>query len=105
MLAKIDPEYFVKKVRLDIGDETVLCTKTGEEEMKEGHEESAFSDDDAPMPDSNKSASFGTVTEFFFMLAQGLHVFYLPLLKRCEELKKIWDNMREQKEQTPSTHP
>jgi hypothetical protein len=64
MLNKIDIRYLASGSRLSMKDETPICSKP--EDMRDEEEPSAFDEDEAPVSLPNK---YGTVTEFYFMLA------------------------------------
>ena len=72
-------------------------------------EESAF--DEEPISTSKTKGlvfptkGYGTITEFYFMLAEIIHYGYNPILKRGEDVDKMFRRLMEEREKMTQAHP
>jgi ubiquitin conjugation factor E4 B len=48
---------------------------------------------------------YGTITEFYFMLAEAIHYGYIPILKRGEDVDKMFRRLMDEKEKMHQSHP
>ena len=105
-LDKIDETYLVSDRRIGLNGETPIWAKESEE-SEESKEESAF--DDSPVKDSKAEFMFpkeyGTITEFYFMLAEAIHYWLIPIIKRGEDVLKLYERLLEEKDAMKQNHP
>ena len=89
--------------------ETEICAKEYEESKDEEMEESAFAEEEEIEASKNIPFYFpkeyGTITEFYFMLAESIHYGFTPILKRAEDVDKMFRNLMKEKEKMSSSHP
>ena len=88
-------------------EDSPICSKPQEanEEDDDPFEESAFAEEEAKQVHEDYPKEFGSVTEFYFMLMEGLHIFLGPIIKRCEEVTKMSENLMEEKKRMAASHP
>lgn len=102
-LDKIDETYLVSNRRIGLFGETPLWAK----EIEESKDESAF--DDSPQKDEKSSFIFpkeyGTITEFFFMLTESIHYGLIPIIKRGEDVVRLYERLLEEKDKMKPGHP
>jgi hypothetical protein len=76
---KIDPSYLPSGVRIDVTDETPICsTKELKRELKFPKE-------------------YGTVSEFYFMELEMIHFGLLHTMKKYQEVRKMLDRIKEER--------
>jgi Ubiquitin elongating factor core len=76
---KIDPTYLPSGVRIDVTDETPICsTKELKRELKFPKE-------------------YGTVSEFYFMELEMIHFGLLHTMKKYQEVRKMLDRIKEER--------
>mmetsp|Transcript_46593 Transcript_46593/g.122326 ORF Transcript_46593/g.122326 Transcript_46593/m.122326 type:complete len:1040 (-) Transcript_46593:517-3636(-) len=99
--SKIDPSYLLSTHRLDLKDETRLCATTDDvmywldsrnPDLRQRYLDRLAAEgvvapdaDDEPL---QVSASFGTISEYFFLTMRVLHVGLLPSYAMLEKLSK-----------------
>lgn len=106
-LDKIDQTYLASDRRIGLNGETPICAKSIED-SKEEVEESAF-DDEITTTDHKAKLSFpkeyGTITEFYFMLAESIHYGLIPIIKRGEDVVRLYERLLEEKDSMAKSHP
>jgi len=104
--AKIDASYLLSTHRLDIGQETRLCATADDvmywldsrnPDLRQRYLDKLAADglvapDDTDEPPLEVSASFGTISEYFFLCMRALHVGLLPSYTMLEKLQKEFGN-------------
>lgn len=106
-LDKLDETYLASDRRIGLNGETPILSKASEESKDEDMEESAFDDPS----DTNKSSNlffpkeYGTITEFYFMLAESIHYGFIPIIKRGEDVDKMFKRLMEEKDKMSASHP
>lgn len=77
---KIDPTYLPSGVRIDITDETSICSSK----------------------DQRKGLTFpkeyGTISEFYFMELQMIHFGLMHTIKKYQDVRKLVDRLKEDKQ-------
>lgn len=77
MWKKIDPSYLPSGMRIDLTDETPICSK------KEGRKQIVF------------PKEYGTISEFYFMELEMLHFGLLHTIRKYGDIRKITDRLKE----------
>ena len=76
---KIDPTYLPSGVRIDITDETQICSSR---DLRQG----------IKFP-----KEYGTVSEFYFMELEMIHFGLLHTMRKYQDVKKLMDRLKEEK--------
>lgn len=79
MWKKIDPEYIPSLFRLDLSDETPLCSNKS---MKK---------------DVKFKKEFGTISEFYFLMSQQVHFGLMHSIRKYLDIRKMLERMEEEK--------
>lgn len=83
---KVDPTYLPSGMRIDLTDETPICTK---KELK-------------------KSISFpkeyGTISEFYFMELEMIHFGLLHSIRKYIDIRKMIERLQEDKKQVSDSN-
>ena len=110
-LEKIDETYIPSEKRIGLSGETAICAKVEEEEKDEQMIDSAFADEEESKESGPLSSKlhypkeYGTITEFYFMLAETIHYGFIPIIKRGEDVDKLFKRLLEEKDSIGQTHP
>jgi hypothetical protein len=110
-LDKIDESYLPSDKRMGTNEETPLCAKAYEADGDEEMSESAFDNGPEEAKSSNPKDSlvfpkeYGTITEFYFMLAETVHYGLIPIVKKAEDIIKIFERLLEEKKRVHEGHP
>jgi hypothetical protein len=75
MWKKIDPTYIPSGARIDLSDETPICTNR-----------------EAKRP-LTYPKEYGTITEFYFMLSEMIHFGLMHSFRKYLEIKKLIDRL------------
>lgn len=78
MWKKIDPTYIPSGYRIDLSDETPICTT---KELKQ------------PLTFSKE---YGTISEFYFLLGQMIHFGLLHMFRKVTDIRKMIDRLNEE---------
>jgi len=71
-------------------------------------EESAFDDEEQINTKETPfffPKEYGTITEFYFMLAEAIHYGFTPILKRGEDIDKMFRRLMDEKDRISESHP
>ena len=68
-------------------------------------EESAFAEEVSPGPKFTFPKEYGTITEFYFMLAETIHYGLMPIVKRGEDVYNLFQKILEEKDNMSESHP
>ena len=77
---KVDPTYLPSGVRIDITDETPICSSK---------------DHKVPL---GMPKEFGTISEFYFMELQMIHYGLMHTIRKYQDVRKMLDRLKEDKE-------
>ena len=72
--------------------------------------ESAFDNEEEKIPSHPKNSlsfpdEYGTITEYYFMLAETVHYGFMPIIKKGEDIIKMYEQLLEEKDNMSQSHP
>ena len=104
MLDKIDGSYLPSDQRIGLNDATPIWAKNyepdGDEEMSEEEKMPSNPRDNLKYP-----KEYGTVTEYYFMLAETVHYGLMPIIKKGKDIIKLYEKLLEEKEDMNKADP
>jgi DNA-binding ferritin-like protein (Dps family) len=104
-LDKIDKTYLASDRKIGLNGETPIWAKSEEIKEEDMEEESAFADESSPGPKITYPKEYGTITEFYFMLAETVHYGLIPIIWFGEEMKEEQNGIIEDMENMGEMHP